>query len=60
VNKLKYMIGKLFKATFQIAVELPIAVVKDVFTLGGSITDESKPYTNQKVEEIAEDLDKTE
>lgn len=50
------MLGKLFRATFQTLVELPIAVVKDVFTLGGSAT-EDEPYTKQKVEEIADDLE---
>lgn len=52
------MIGKLFKAVFQTAVELPIAVVKDVFTIGGVATEQDEPYTKQKVEEIAEDLEK--
>ena len=51
------MLGKLFKATFQIGVELPIAIVKDVFTLGGTVTEKEEPYTKEKVEEIAEDLE---
>lgn len=51
------MLGKLFKAVFQTVIELPIAVVKDVFTLAGTATDQDEPYTKQKVEEIAEDLE---
>jgi len=53
------MIGKLFRATFQIAVELPVSVVKDFFTLGGTATDQEESYTKQKVEEIADDLEKS-
>ena len=31
---------------------LPIAVAKDVFTLGGVATEESEPYTVQKLKQI--------
>jgi len=48
-------LGSLFKATVGIAT-LPIDVVKDVFTFGGIAT-EQEPYTKQKIEEIADDLD---
>jgi hypothetical protein len=36
---------------------LPVAVVKDVLTLGGAITETDEPYTVMKAKEIDEDLD---
>ena len=51
------MLGKFFKAIFEVAVELPIAVVKDIATIGGSATGEKETYTEQKIEEITDDLD---
>ena len=55
--------GKLLKTTLDVATA-PLAVVKDVATLGGVTTDQRKPYTAQKadqlerdVEEIREELD---
>lgn len=55
--------GKLLKTVVDVATS-PIAVVKDVVTLGGAITEQDKPYTAQKfdqlgrdVEEIREELD---
>jgi hypothetical protein len=35
-------------------IETPVAVVKDVATLGGALTDQDTPYTAQKLEEAAE------
>lgn len=34
---------------------LPVAVVKDVFTLGGVATGEDKPYTAQAIEKIKDE-----
>lgn len=48
------MLGKIFKAVIDTATT-PIAVVKDVFTLGN--VGEDKSHTRQKVEQITEDLD---
>ncbi len=36
-------------------VELPVEVVKDVFTLGGVVMDEPQSYTRKQLEKIAED-----
>lgn len=47
--------GKLIKTAFD-TVELPIAIVKDVATLGGVIVDRDEPYTVSKVKNVAEDL----
>jgi hypothetical protein len=38
-------------------IETPIAVVKDIATMGSVLTDEGKPYTQRKLEEMQEDFD---
>jgi hypothetical protein len=45
---------KLIKLTLDV-VETPIAVVKDVVTLGGAINDKNQSYTSDKVEDITDD-----
>lgn len=48
----------LFSAFVKVAVDvatLPVAVVKDVFTLGGAATEQDKSYTAQKLQEIKDD-----
>lgn len=37
-------------------VKLPVAVVKDVVTLGGAATDHDGTYTGEQLEELEEDL----
>ncbi len=44
---------RLLSALFDVAM-LPIAVVKDVFTL--VVNDRSKSYTREKIEEIEDNL----
>lgn len=46
--------GKLGKLVLDV-VETPIAIIKDVATLGGSITDQDKPYTAQKLDDLQDD-----
>ena len=46
----------LLKALVKTVVEIPIAIVKDVVTLGGAATME-KPATPKKYKEILEELD---
>lgn len=36
---------------------LPVAIVKDVVTLGGVATGEAKPYTAQQLEKIKEEAE---
>jgi hypothetical protein len=48
--------GKLLKTALDVATS-PVAVVKDVVTLGGAITEQRKPYTAQKLEQIGEDVE---
>ena len=45
----------LFSSLIKVAVEtvkLPVAVVKDVVTMGGLATDQDKSYTEQQLDEI--------
>lgn len=49
-------INKLIKTGLDLA-ETPIAVVKDIATMGGALTDQDEPYTVQKLKEAGEDYD---
>jgi len=49
--------GQLTKLALDV-IETPIAIVKDVATLGGSITEQDEPYTFKKLKEIGDDYDK--
>ncbi len=53
------MLSNLTKAVVGVVVETPIAVVADVVTLGGSLTDKDKPYTAEAVSKVANNLLKT-
>ena len=46
------LIGSLTKAVVGVVVETPIAVVADVVTLGGSLTDKKEPYTATAVSKV--------
>lgn len=57
------LFGKLIQLGVQVATT-PVAIVKDVVTLGGALTDKNEPYTatkfkdiQDKAEEVYEDLD---
>jgi hypothetical protein len=50
------MFDKLLKAAVGI-VTLPVDVVADVVTLGGSLTDKDEPYTVRKAGHIMDNLD---
>lgn len=49
-------LGGLFSMALDV-IETPIAIVKDVVTLGGALTDEDEPYTAQKIGELSDDYD---
>ena len=51
------LFGKLIKLGLDV-VETPIAVVKDVVTLGGAINDKNQSYTSDKIEDIGYDYQK--
>ena len=50
------MFGSLLKAAVGVVVETPVAIVADVVTLGGSLTDKDKPYTAEAVEKVVENI----
>ena len=50
------LLGKLLKTTIHV-VTLPVDIIKDVATMGGSLTDEDKPYTAQKFQRLGDDLE---
>lgn len=50
------MFGSLLKATVGLVVETPIALVKDVITLGGSLEDEDVPYTLQSLNKVVDNI----
>lgn len=52
------MLGNLVKATVGVVVETPIAVVADVVTMGGVLTDKDKPYTAVALEKVVENVEK--
>jgi len=37
--------------------ETPVAMIKDVATLGGELTDKRGTYTGRKLEELSDDYD---
>lgn len=50
------MFGNLLKAVVGVVVETPIAVVADVVTLGGALTDKKEPYTVTSVSKVVENI----
>jgi hypothetical protein len=54
-----YMFGileDLAKAAVGAVIETPVAIVADVVTMGGSLTDQDRPYTAQAVEKVVDNL----
>lgn len=50
------LFGKIARLTMDI-VETPVAVVKDIATMGGEFTDRNRSYTGEKLEDIQDDWD---
>ena len=50
------MFDNLFKAVVGVVVEIPVAVSADVLTLGGTLTDQDKPYTVEAVSKVVENI----
>lgn len=50
------MLESLTKAVVGAVIETPIAVVADVVTLGGSLTDKDEPYTATSVGKVMDNL----
>ena len=51
------MFGNLLKAAVGVVVDLPVAIVKDTITLGGSITDEESAIA-KSCSNISKNIDK--
>ena len=50
----------LFSALVKIAVDvvaLPVDIAKDVITLGGTASEQDKPYTAQRLDQIKRDAE---
>ena len=50
------LFGKLLKTTLDVATS-PVAVIKDIATMGGALTDQRKPYTAQKFDQLGDDVE---
>jgi hypothetical protein len=50
------LFGKIVRTSINTAL-LPVAMVKDVITLGGVVTEEPKPYTLRQLEKIKEEAE---
>ena len=48
------LFGQIVRTVVNV-VELPVAVAKDVVTLGGIVTEQGKSYTKQQLEKIADE-----
>lgn len=51
------MFGNLFKVVVGVAT-LPVAVVADAVTLGGTLTDKNESYTGRVLESVEENVEK--
>ena len=50
------MFNSLVKAAAGVVIETPLAVVADVVTMGGALTDKEVPYTADALEKVFENL----
>ena len=51
------MLSDLAKAAVGVVIETPIAVVADVVTMGGVLTDKDQPYTATALEKVMENVE---
>ena len=51
------MIGSLAKATVGAVVQTPVAIVADVVTLGGTLVDPNKPFTQDALGNVVQNLE---
>ena len=51
------MPGDLAKAAVGVVIETPIAVVADVVTMGGALTDKDQHYTATALEKVMENVE---
>jgi hypothetical protein len=48
------LFGQIVRTAVNVAT-LPVAVVKDVFTMGGIVTENGQPYTVEKLKQIKDE-----
>ena len=51
------MLSDLAKAAVGVVIETPIAVVADVVTMGGALTDKDQPYTATALEKVVKNVE---
>ena len=51
------MLGDLTKAVVGVVVETPAAVVADVITMGGAMTERDKPYTASALQGVMQNIE---
>ena len=51
------MLSNLVKATVGVVIETPIALVADVVTMGGVLTDKDQPYTADALEKVVKNIE---
>lgn len=51
------MLTSLTKAVVAAAVETPVAVVADVVTMGGALTDRDEPYTAKALSNVVQNIE---
>lgn len=52
--------GKLLKTTLDLGIGVPVAIAKDIVTMGGAVTDQidkGHPYTFDAVKRVSKDAD---
>lgn len=51
------MLVDLTKAAVGVAVKTPVAIVTDVVTMGGAMTDKDEPYTVSALKEVMHNIE---
>lgn len=52
------MLSNLTKAVVGVVIETPLAIVADVVTMGGAMTDKEKPYTATALQNVLKNVEK--
>jgi hypothetical protein len=50
------MFGNLLKAVVGVVIETPIAIVSDIATMGGVLTDKREPYTSSALKKVVRNV----
>jgi hypothetical protein len=51
------ILGNLTKAVVGVVIETPIAIVADVVTMGGILTDKDEPYTSSSIKKVVDNIE---